>query len=151
MAAKILIIEDDKIMMSSTAMVLVETGGCDVVTAMGGAEGLEVARRESPDLILLDIMMPEMDGWEVLKALKVDAGTSGIPVAIDLEGATTFTLQLVDGGGGTVQRIDFNQANWADARVTLADGQSVWLDELPVGPLPAACSTEPPFSFQYGD
>ena len=82
MAAKILIIEDDKIMMSSTAMVLVETGGCDVVTAMGGAEGLEAARRESPDLILLDIMMPEMDGWEVLKHLKSDPITAPIPVLI---------------------------------------------------------------------
>jgi len=82
MSAKILIIEDDKIMMSSTAMVLVETGGCEVVTAMGGAEGLELARRESPDLILLDIMMPEMDGWEVLKHLKADAITAPIPVLI---------------------------------------------------------------------
>ena len=82
MSAKILIIEDDKIMMSSTAMVLVETGGCDVVTAMGGAEGLEVAQRENPDLILLDIMMPEMDGWEVLKHLKADPITAPIPVLI---------------------------------------------------------------------
>jgi CheY-like chemotaxis protein len=82
MSAKILIIEDDKIMMSSTAMVLVETGGCEVVTAMGGAEGLELARRESPDLILLDIMMPEMDGWEVLKHLKADPVTAPIPVLI---------------------------------------------------------------------
>jgi len=91
MAAKILIIEDDKIMMSSTAMVLVETGGCDVVTAMGGAEGLEAARRESPDLILLDIMMPEMDGWEVLKHLKADAITAPIPVLI-------FTAYELDPG-----------------------------------------------------
>jgi len=91
MAAKILIIEDDKIMMSSTAMVLVETGGCDVVTAMGGAEGLEAARRESPDLILLDIMMPEMDGWEVLKHLKSDPITAPIPVLI-------FTAYELDPG-----------------------------------------------------
>jgi two-component system, cell cycle response regulator DivK len=89
MATKVLIIEDDKIMMNSTAMVLVETGGCDVVTAMGGAEGIEVARREQPDLILLDIMMPEMDGWEVLKHLKADPVTATTPVLI-------FTAYEVD-------------------------------------------------------
>ena len=94
MATKVLIIEDDKIMMNSTAMVLVETGGCDVVTAMGGAEGIEVARREQPDLILLDIMMPEMDGWEVLKHLKADPITATTPVLI-------FTAYEVDPGKKT--------------------------------------------------
>jgi CheY-like chemotaxis protein len=79
MATKVLIIEDDKIMMSSTAMVLVETGGCDVVTAMGGPAGIEAAHREQPDLILLDIMMPDMDGWEVLKHIKADPITASIP------------------------------------------------------------------------
>jgi CheY-like chemotaxis protein len=89
MATKVLIIEDDKIMMSSTAMVLVETGGCDVVTAMGGPAGIEAAHREQPDLILLDIMMPDMDGWEVLKHIKADPITASIPVLI-------FTAYEVD-------------------------------------------------------
>ena len=82
MSAKVLIIEDDQMMLSSTAMVLVETGGCDVVTASGGREGIETARREQPELILLDIMMPEMNGWEVLRELKMDPLTAGIPVLI---------------------------------------------------------------------
>ncbi len=89
MSAKVLIIEDDKMMLNSTAMVLVETGGCEVLTASGGREGIETARREQPELILLDIMMPEMDGWEVLRELKADPTTAGIPVLI-------FTAYEVD-------------------------------------------------------
>ena len=48
--------------------------------AISGADGLEVARRELPDIILLDIMMPEMDGYEVCTILKADPLTEAIPV-----------------------------------------------------------------------
>jgi putative two-component system response regulator len=51
-----------------------------ILTASSGVEALETARTAMPDLILLDIMMPEMDGYEVCRALKADATTQKIPV-----------------------------------------------------------------------
>jgi len=55
-------------------------GGHKVSAASGGREGLETAALENPDLILLDVMMPEMDGYETIKALKAQPGTRHIPV-----------------------------------------------------------------------
>jgi len=56
--------------------------GYRVVSAAGGAEGLRLAREQQPDLITLDILMPEKDGWAVLRALKADPATAGIPVLV---------------------------------------------------------------------
>jgi DNA-binding response OmpR family regulator len=56
--------------------------GYEVATASSGHEALTRAQMEKPDLILLDIMMPQMDGWEVLKLLRVDDETAEIPVAM---------------------------------------------------------------------
>ena len=49
---------------------------------MGGKEGLEVIRREMPDLILLDLMMPEVDGWEVFRQMRADEKLKDIPVIV---------------------------------------------------------------------
>jgi alpha-galactosidase len=78
-------------------------------------------------------------------------GMSGVPVKVDLGNATEFDLKVEDGGGGVVFGNHFDQADWADARVTLADGKVVWLGDLPTGPLPNAFTTRVPFSFRYGD
>jgi CheY-like chemotaxis protein len=56
--------------------------GYRVIYAGSGAEALEVARRERPDAITLDIMMPQVDGWSVLRALKEDSGLAAIPVVL---------------------------------------------------------------------
>ena len=56
--------------------------GCSVVTAVDGIDGLEVARRELPDLITLDLMMPRMSGWEMLRALREDAVLRETPVIV---------------------------------------------------------------------
>ncbi|MCK5839691.1 MAG: PAS domain S-box protein [Bacteroidales bacterium] len=55
---------------------------CEVLTALSGKEGLEIARNEQPDAILLDIIMPQMDGYEVCKRLKEDESTNHIPVVM---------------------------------------------------------------------
>jgi CheY-like chemotaxis protein len=55
-------------------------GGHQVLVASGGREGLEKAAKEQPDLILLDVMMPEMDGYETCECLKSQPGTRHIPV-----------------------------------------------------------------------
>ena len=56
--------------------------GFEVKGANGGAEGLKMIRESAPDLILLDLMMPDMDGWEVYQQLKADEKTKNIPVIV---------------------------------------------------------------------
>lgn len=78
---KILIIDDEKLILMTTELLLKGTDR-DIVTANGGREGLALAEKEKPDIILLDIQMPEMDGWNVLSRLKADARLSLIPVIV---------------------------------------------------------------------
>jgi len=59
---------------------LLERAGYQVLSAVNGVEGVEVAKREQPDLILMDLSMPDMDGWMATKNLKSDAETCHIPV-----------------------------------------------------------------------
>jgi CheY-like chemotaxis protein len=77
--AKILCVEDDPDMIDYVQLILGKAG-YEVVGADGGAEGLEAMRREQPDLILLDLMMPDMDGAEVLLHKKKDETIRDIPV-----------------------------------------------------------------------
>lgn len=79
MAKKILCIEDDPDMIEYIQIVL-GRAGYDVIGAEGGPQGLEAMRQEQPDLILLDLMMPGMDGAEVLLHQKRDPAIRDIPV-----------------------------------------------------------------------
>jgi DNA-binding response OmpR family regulator len=81
MERTVLIIEDEKLIIVSTQMVL-EAAGFRVESATNGEDGIAKARSLTPDLILLDIMMPGIDGWETLTRLKRDPETSAIPVII---------------------------------------------------------------------
>lgn len=56
--------------------------GFEVLGANGGVRGLELIRAELPDIVLLDLMMPEMDGWQVYQQLKADPTTEHIPVVV---------------------------------------------------------------------
>jgi len=76
---KILIIDDEPEFLEVTRMRLT-ANGYDVVTAEGGIEGLRLARTSQPDIILLDIMMPDMDGGDVGQALQADPRLQNIPV-----------------------------------------------------------------------
>ncbi|NQT48582.1 MAG: response regulator [Chloroflexi bacterium] len=77
--AKILIIDDDPDFVESTKIVL-ESKPYDVIVAYEGTDGLRRAREDSPDLILLDIIMPGKDGFTVAEQLKKDPELTGIPV-----------------------------------------------------------------------
>ena len=79
MAKRILVVDDEP---HSVKMVesRLRANGYDVITAGNGAEGLEKARKEAPDLILLDIVMPQMNGHETLSKLKESSETKSIPV-----------------------------------------------------------------------
>jgi DNA-binding response OmpR family regulator len=81
MQRTVLIIEDEKLIIVSTQMVL-EAAGFRVESATNGEDGIAKAKSQVPDLILLDIMMPGIDGWETLTRLKRDAATANIPVVI---------------------------------------------------------------------
>jgi DNA-binding response OmpR family regulator len=79
MAKKVLIIEDYPATAEMIGNIL-KTEGIEVMTAYDGGSGLEKARSFAPDLILLDVMMPEVSGWDVCKQLKEDKQTAQIPV-----------------------------------------------------------------------
>src|SRR3972149_4460905 len=77
--AKILIVEDDPLM-SRMYQKIFTFEGYEVAMAGNGEEGLEAAKKGKPNLVLLDVMMPKMNGLEVLEKLKIDPETKGIPV-----------------------------------------------------------------------
>jgi len=78
---KILVIDDEEDVLEVLRLVL-SRSGYEVDATSSGMEGLARAQAGQPDLVLLDIMMQRMDGWEVLRALKSDAATRDIPVVI---------------------------------------------------------------------
>ena len=78
---RILCIEDEAEMIELMRLVL-EREGFEVTGAMGGEQGLKAMRQEKPDLILLDLMMPGIDGWEVYRQMRADKELAEIPVII---------------------------------------------------------------------
>jgi DNA-binding response OmpR family regulator len=78
---KILIIEDEKFLLEMYDMRL-KKAGFEVLTASEGKSGIHLACEQKPDLIVLDIVMPEMSGYEVLRMLKKDPDTRHIPVLV---------------------------------------------------------------------
>ncbi|RQW06533.1 response regulator [candidate division KSB1 bacterium] len=78
---KILCIEDEPDMIELVRLIL-ERKGFDFRGADSGQVGLDMIREEKPDLVLLDLMMPGMDGWEVYRQLKADAELKDIPVIV---------------------------------------------------------------------
>jgi DNA-binding response OmpR family regulator len=78
---RIIYIEDEQEMIDLVRLIL-SRKGYQVKGAIGGQEGLDLVRAESPDLVLLDLMMPDMDGWEVYQQMKAGTATRGIPVIV---------------------------------------------------------------------
>jgi two-component system response regulator VicR len=78
---RIVCIEDEPEMIELVSLILTRHG-FEVHGALGGQEGLEIIQQVKPDLVLLDLMMPEMDGWQVFQTLRVNSDTSHIPVII---------------------------------------------------------------------
>jgi len=76
---KILLVEDQEMNRDMLSRRLTKRG-YEVAIAVDGAEGLEKARSGTPDLILMDMSLPVMDGWEATRVLKADDATRGIPV-----------------------------------------------------------------------
>jgi len=76
---KILLVEDNEMNRDMLSRRLVRNG-FEIVMAVNGQEGLDLASSENPDLILLDMSLPIIDGWEAARRLKANAATSKIPV-----------------------------------------------------------------------
>jgi two-component system alkaline phosphatase synthesis response regulator PhoP len=79
MGARVLVV-DDEAPIRLLCRVNLEAEGMEVLEAGDGPSGLEAARREQPDVVLLDVMMPGLDGWRVAEELLDDPKTSGIPI-----------------------------------------------------------------------
>lgn len=77
----VLVIEDDAPLRRMITRFL-GAAGYDICEAADGAAGLAMAREQRPDLVLLDLMMPGLDGWQVLQRLKGEAETAGLPVIV---------------------------------------------------------------------
>ena len=78
---RILVVEDDRFLRRA-AIAALRRHGFEVLAAADGTEGLRMARAELPDLVLLDLIMPGLQGFEVLKRLKAEPATAPIPVII---------------------------------------------------------------------
>ena len=81
MSKKILFIGDESALQKTFGEIL-KQGGYEMISALDGETGLRLAKSEKPDLILLDLILPKMHGFEVLKKLKEDKETKDIPVIV---------------------------------------------------------------------
>jgi two-component system cell cycle response regulator DivK len=77
--ARILVVEDSPDIRALVRMLL-EPAGHEVLFAADGREGVEAARREKPDLVLMDLSLPVLSGWEATRQIKTDPETSGVTV-----------------------------------------------------------------------
>jgi len=80
-AKRVVYIEDEPEMIDLVRLILGRKG-FEVLGANGGREGLSMVQRDLPDLVLLDLMMPDMDGWDVYQQMKADEATRNIPVIV---------------------------------------------------------------------
>lgn len=87
---RILCIEDHPEMIELIQLIL-ERQGFEVEGAVGGREGLEAIAQNPPDLVLLDLMMPDVDGWEVFRQMRADEALKNVPVI-----AVTAKAQKID-------------------------------------------------------
>ena len=98
MAVTVLVVDDDPVI-QKLLKVNFEMEGYVVIVASDGIEGLERAREEHPDAVVLDVMMPRMSGLDVARALKADEGTASIPVLLLSAKAQEADLQAGDASG----------------------------------------------------
>ena len=81
-ARRVLVVDDDEDILEVAQMSLEVVGGWSVTTAGDGQQALDMARRDQPDAIVMDVMMPVMDGPTAAVALRADSATAGIPVVL---------------------------------------------------------------------
>ena len=97
----IVYIEDEPEMIDLVKLILTRKG-YDVIGAAGGREGLDTVRDRLPDLVLLDLMMPDIEGWDVYQQLRADEATKSIPVIV----VTAKTQDIDKVLGLNIARVD---------------------------------------------
>jgi PAS domain S-box-containing protein len=100
-ARRILYIEDNFSNVTLVEQMLAERPALELLTAMQGRVGLELARKHEPDLILLDLHLPDMPGWQVLAQLKADQATRDIPVVVISADATAPQIKRLLSAGAS--------------------------------------------------
>lgn len=114
MAKRILAVDDEPSIVKLVSATL-SARGYDVVVAHNGEEALDKVRLEKPDLIVLDIMMPRMDGREVRRRLQADPATSAIPIVfLSAVGDLDNQLDTLDSGSGEYMTKPFKPSELAD-------------------------------------
>jgi two-component system, OmpR family, alkaline phosphatase synthesis response regulator PhoP len=120
---RILLVEDDRFLRRACEGSMRQRG-FTVLTATDGEEGLRLARAETPDLILLDMLMPKLSGLEVLRALKAEEGTRVIPVLVlsnsSREGDMQEAMKL--GAAGYLVKADLSLQELGDRATQLLEG-----------------------------
>ena len=111
--AKILVVDDEDDVRLVTQTIL-KKAGHEVIEAAGGGECLKILESHKPDMIILDVMMPDMGGWEVCEKIKSNKGLSDIPVIM-------FTVM------GEMQDMRHSRGTGADAHVSKSFGINVLL------------------------
>ena len=114
--ARILLVDDDPDFLAATRAVL-ESQPYEVSTASSGQEGLEKARSLAPDLILLDIIMPGLDGFEVCRRLKQDSRLSRIPVMM----ITSFSEKYMETNLSMSQGLTLEADDFIDKPIVPAE------------------------------
>ena len=89
MPQKVLLVDDDPLMHMLFQRHL-ERAGYQMISAMDGQEGLEIAERELPQVIVMDVMMPEIDGLEAIRRLRKNEATKAIPVIVITANVTSY-------------------------------------------------------------
>jgi CheY-like chemotaxis protein len=98
MKPRVLVVEDN-VDNFELVRYLLDRAGYDVVPAANGREGVEMARKDAPDLILMDLSLPELDGWDATRILKSDPSTQRIPiVALTAHTLPSERKRAVDAG-----------------------------------------------------
>ena len=105
--SKILIIEDESALQKTLGDML-SREGYKVVKALDGEIGLRLAKSELPNLIILDIILPKMNGFEVLEALKKDPQTQDIPVIVQTNLESMDDIERALGGGASTYLVKSN-------------------------------------------
>jgi CheY-like chemotaxis protein len=123
-ATRLLLIEDDNLLRKAAEFVL-RKRGFEVLTAADGESGIEQARAHQPSLVLCDLIMPKMQGFEVIEHLKADPRTAGIPVIVMSNLGQESDVQRAMDAGAIAYVVKSNVAlqELADRVRSVLDGQ----------------------------
>jgi CheY-like chemotaxis protein len=121
---RVVLIDDDPDLRKLVKLTLEYTAGWEVTTAAGGTEGIEEVRKAKPDVAVVDIMMPEMDGYEVCRRLKEEPQTAEIPVVCLTARKELDTARVEEVGAAGVVVKPFEPGQLASELRALCQGEN---------------------------